>query len=117
MAAFAPEAVIPMADKLLPSLNFLAPVRRSSLPNRSRRKALQEQFDRHIGEFLRTDRALGVVPGVGEVDDAEQDHRVDLLGPLDDSTLGVEPEQKFGDEIDQLPFKILDSLLLILVQE
>ena len=37
-----PEVVIPMADKLLPSLNFLAPVRRSGLPNRSRREAVQE---------------------------------------------------------------------------
>jgi hypothetical protein len=38
--------VIPHAhaitDRVLPTLNFLAPVRRRSLPNRSRREAVQE---------------------------------------------------------------------------
>ena len=33
------------------------------------------------------------------------------------SPLGVEPDQKIGDDIDQLPLEILDGLLLILVQE
>jgi len=78
---------------------------------------MQKQYDRRVGEFLRTDRALGIVPSVGKVDDAEQDHRVDLLGAFDDAALGVEPQQEIGDDIDQLPFQVLDGPLFVFVEE
>src|SRR5437773_151798 len=70
-----------------------------------------------IGEFLGTDAALGIIPCIGEVDDSEQDHRIDLLGALDDLALRVEPDQQIGNDIDQLPFQILDGLLLVLVKK
>src|SRR5207302_10084645 len=98
-------------------LDLLAPVRRDGFPSHSLCEAVQEQFDRRVGEFLRANSALGVVPGVSVVDDPEEDHRVDLLGTFDDPAFSVEPDQEIGDDVDQLPLKILDGLLLILVKE
>ena len=79
---------------------------------------MQEQFDRRIGEFLRANSALrDRTKCKCKVDDPEQDHRVDLLGTLDDSALGVEPDQEISDDINELPLEVLDRLLFVLVQE
>src|ERR1700710_3128298 len=80
-------------------------------------QTVEKQFDRRIGEFLGADPAFRIVPSVGKVDDPEQDHGVDLLGPLDDFSFGVEPDQKIRDDVHELPLKVLDGLLLIFAEK
>jgi hypothetical protein len=98
-------------------LDFLAPVGHGRLSRIAWCKPVQKQLNCQIGEFLGTDAALEIIPCIGEVDDSEQDHRIDLLGALDDLALRVKPDQQIGNDIDQLPFQILDGLLFVLIKK
>ena len=78
---------------------------------------MQELIHDHVGKFGRPNSPLGIVPGVAEVERAEQHHRVDFLGSLDDLAVVVELENEAGNQIDDPPLERLDRLLIVLAEE
>src|ERR1700756_2392530 len=80
-------------------------------------EAVQEMVHDHVRKLSRTDTAGWIVPGVTEVQDAEQHHRVDLPRPLCDLAILVETDEKVRHRIDDLPLQRLDGFLLGLAEE